>query len=303
MRRLLLLLLVACTTILAFAKKWTPEDVPMVHLQDARRYVCNPDGVLSQAAVDSTDHMLMRLQRDKGIQTVVVVVKQIEGDDPYQFGMAIGKKYGVGSGKQRTGLIVVLATEDRSFQILTGNGLEGTLPDAICRRVQNRITMPALREQKWDEAIMGTIQGLDTYARGDDSLTAESEEEEDDTAAAITGFIIALFFIAIVSFTIYQSQKRYKCPQCKKRMREISKKRVRMGNGVNGWKYRVLLRCPKCGYEKTIYEDDDSQNGSSAVPPIIPLGGGHSSGGFSGGSIGGSFGGGTFGGGGSGGRF
>ena len=151
MQKVLLLLIAACSFLLSFARKWTPEDVPMVHLQDARRYVCNPENVLSQAAVDSTDHMLIRLQRDKGVQTVVVVVKQIEGDDPYQFGMAIGKKYGVGSGKQRTGLIVVLATEDRSFQILTGNGLEGTLPDAICRRVQNRITMPALKEGKWDD--------------------------------------------------------------------------------------------------------------------------------------------------------
>lgn len=302
MQKVLLLLIAACSFLLSFARKWTPEDVPMVHLQDARRYVCNPENVLSQAAVDSTDHMLTRLQRDKGIQTVVVVVKQIEGDDPYQFGMAIGKKYGVGSGKQRTGLIVVLATEDRSFQILTGNGLEGTLPDAICRRVQNRITMPALKEGKWDEAIMGTIRGLESYIRGDESLTADPEED-DETDAAIAGFILAAFLIAIISYAIYKSQKRYKCPLCKTRMREVHRKRLRINKGTGEWKYRVLLRCPKCGREKVIYEDDDTQNGSSTIPPIMPIGGGNSSGGFSGGSIGGSFGGGTFGGGGSGGRF
>ena len=91
--------------------------------------VCNPDGVLSADATQRTNLLLKALEKDKGIQTVVVVVKQLEGDDPYQFGMDLARKYGIGN-KQRTGLIVILATEDRSYQILTGNGLEGTLPDA-----------------------------------------------------------------------------------------------------------------------------------------------------------------------------
>ena len=49
------------------AGKWTPETLPMVHLKDARRYVCNPDGVLSQAAVDSTDNLLQALEKEKGV--------------------------------------------------------------------------------------------------------------------------------------------------------------------------------------------------------------------------------------------
>ena len=29
------------------AKTWEAEDIPMVHLTDARRYVCDPDEILS----------------------------------------------------------------------------------------------------------------------------------------------------------------------------------------------------------------------------------------------------------------
>lgn len=129
------------------ARKWTPETLPMVHLKDATKYVCNPDGILKPATVDSADALLSALERDKGVQTVVVVVKQLEGDDPYSFGMALGKRYGIGDGKQRTGLILILATEDRSYQLLTGNGLEGTIPDAISRRIQNRVMVPELKRE------------------------------------------------------------------------------------------------------------------------------------------------------------
>ena len=56
----------------------------MVHLKDARRYVCNPDGVLSQAAVDSTDLLLQALEKEKGVETVVVVVEEEEESDELQ---------------------------------------------------------------------------------------------------------------------------------------------------------------------------------------------------------------------------
>ena len=149
------------------ARKWTPETLPMVHLKDATKYVCNPDGILKPATVDSADALLSALERDKGVQTVVVVVKQLEGDDPYSFGMALGKRYGIGDGKQRTGLILILATEDRSYQLLTGNGLEGTIPDAISRRIQNRVMVPELKKGDWDKAISNTLKSIDGYVRGE----------------------------------------------------------------------------------------------------------------------------------------
>lgn len=76
---------------------WTVDNLPMVHLQDARRYVCDPDGLLSVAARDSADRMLARLEQTKGIESVVVIVKRLEGGDCYEFGMQLARQYGVGS--------------------------------------------------------------------------------------------------------------------------------------------------------------------------------------------------------------
>ena len=165
------------------AEKWTAETLPMVYLQDARRHVCNPDGVLDEATVSSTDSLLTALEKDKGVQTVVVAVKQIEGGVPYEFGMSLARKHGIGSAKQNSGLIVVLATEDRAYQILTGTGLEGTLPDAICSRIERRVMVPRLKRGEWGPAISETMKAIDGYIRGDESLTAE--EDGDATEAAV----------------------------------------------------------------------------------------------------------------------
>ena len=274
----------------ALAQKWSVDNLEMVYLKDSTQYVCNPDGVMGDSARIATNRILRRLEVDKGVQTVVVVVKHLDGDDPFTFGMDLSRKYGIGN-KQNTGLIIILATEDRSYQILTGRGLEGTLPDAICRRVEDRIMVPQLKKANWDAAILETVRALDQVVRGDSTIIGDNDSEDDELPAVlilITGIVVAGIVIAIV--------KRKKCPKCGK------SKHLRLVKSITkGQKKTCTWHCTKCNhtFETTEQIGNDSLGGGAGAGPII-IGGGHRRGGGFGG---GSFGGGSFGGGGAGGRF
>ena len=74
------------------AEGYKVEEIPMVHLQDRTRYVSNPDGILSEAAVAVMDTTLFALEQKTGIQTVVVAVRQIEGGDCFDFAYQLGEK-------------------------------------------------------------------------------------------------------------------------------------------------------------------------------------------------------------------
>lgn len=297
------LLLLTCSLTIQ-AEKWTPETLPMVHLQDARRFVCNPDGILDEQTVRKTDQILQALKKDKGIESVVVVVKQLEGDDPFTFGMELSKRYGIGSARQNTGLIVILATEDRSYQILTGRGLEGTLPDAICRRIQNRVMVPQLKIGRWDSAIFNTVRSIDGYIRQDagirpDSLSEKHQGKDVTYSIIFTFLLLGGLFTGIILLTKYKNR----CPKCKKgQMKMTEKKHVRLTQSLTQGT-RIVYRCPHCGYEKVKFHPDDDFHQGGPVPPIFmggPIFGSRGSGSD---SWGGSFGGGDFDGGGSGGRF
>lgn len=285
------------------AMVWTPETLPMVHLQDSRKYVCNPDGVLSPQAVAVADSLLLHLEQKRGVETVVVAVKRIEGGDPYTFGMALSRKYGIGRKEQDSGLIIILATDDRKYYILIGKGLEGTLPDAICRRVENRQMLPALKKRDWDNAIVQTVYALARYVEGDKALVGDKADSEDNVLDMFLGLCIALLFGGALIFMGLSANRKGLCPKCRKgHLRIVKRTRVRTNDGA--WCLRTLYRCPKCGHEKTEYEDDNRFGNTVAggmMPPVFFGGfGGHGSGG---GLQGGSFGGGSFGGGGSGGSF
>ena len=175
------IVVVLCFVVAAPARTWTPEEVPIPRLQDVRRYVSNPEGILSAATVDSLDRQLGALERDRGVQTLVVVVDRLKGNDPYRFAMTLARKYGVGNRETRTGLVVVLATGDRSYQFLTGNGLEGTLPDGLIQQIEDRIFLPRLRRAQWDEAMLAAMSAVDRACRNDGELRVAKSSDDVST--------------------------------------------------------------------------------------------------------------------------
>ncbi len=72
------LLLLVCPLIRAI--EYTVDKVPNVHLDDGRRFVSNPDGILSAETVNTLDQMLFSLQEANTSEVAVVALQSI-GDN------------------------------------------------------------------------------------------------------------------------------------------------------------------------------------------------------------------------------
>jgi uncharacterized protein len=287
----------------AWATVYTADNLPVTPPTTGVTYTCNPDGILSAAAVDTIDAVLTRLDRTKGVKALVIVVGETQDGDAYRLAIDVGKKYGVGT-QQNTGFVLVLATTDRSYFLATGTGLEAYLPDALCKRVENRVMLPRLREAQWDAAIVETVQTLDGILEGDETLTAENSNDEDSDEDALLMMLVScgliLIFIGVTTGVNYLSEHR--CPHCGKMQLE----RVNARSYAEG-PYQVTeitYRCRHCGHQETRRrrQQRGSDNFGSGLGGGLFIGGMGGGGRSSGGSFG-SFGGGSFGGGGAGGKF
>ena len=156
MRKLLFIITFICLLggISVQAKEYTIKEIPMVHLQDRTRYVSNPDNILSPSAVATMDSILYALEEKTGIQTLVVAVTGIEGGDCFDFAYRLGKEMGVGQKERDNGLVILLSTDERCIQFATGYGLEGVLPDAICKRIQSRYMVKHLGKEELIQSIL-----------------------------------------------------------------------------------------------------------------------------------------------------
>lgn len=305
MKKLLAVTICLLLPLMAMSIAYTPDNLPVNLSPTEPTYTCNPDNVLSASTVDSLNLMLYSLEKSKGVKTLVIVVKDIEGDDPYEFSIGVGNKHGVGS-KQNTGLIVTLATEDRCYYILTGEGLEKHLPDAICKRVENRVMVPRLKQGDWDGAMTATVATLKGILEGDEELMRSVKDDSNEDTGPILFFTL---FIIVGTFMLFAfvTRQTKKCPHCGKyKLKVISNKTHTDRQGIRHT--NTILICQNCGKQVNRDQTEDPNGTGFGGGPFIvgmPLGGrGHrsSGGGFGGGGFG-SFGGGSFGGGGAGGRF
>ena len=299
-RGMLFLLILILGSLSVQAKEYTIQEIPMVHLQDRTRYVSNPDNILSSSAVATMDSILFALEEKTGIQTLVVAVTGIEGGDCFDFAYRLGKETGVGQKERDNGLVILLSTDERCIQFATGYGLEGVLPDAICKRIQSRYMVEPFSKGDWNTGMVEGIRAVNGYLDGS-MENIGSDDEEDDTIAIIA-LVLVFGSVVLIAFIIAYFGNR--CPKCKKRhaLQRISSQVVSRKLGVVT--SEVTYLCKYCGHRHVTKEQSDDPNfrGPRSGGPTIFMGGG-GFGGRGGGFSGGSFGGGSFGGGGAGSRF
>jgi Beta-propeller domains of methanol dehydrogenase type len=300
MKKIFSLLLIAllCAPVYGQAKKYKVEDIPNVQLSDARRFVSNPDGLLSSGAVYSIDTMLYSLKQTNRAQVVVIAVNSIGDADPTDFLFRLLERWGVGRRDIDNGLGMLLVIDQGAIEILTGYGLEGDLPDAILKRIINNYMLPAFRDKDWDGGMVAGVEAVKSILEG--AIPADLAADEDENPWFVLMAIVLVFLIPLaVLFTVAFFSNR--CPRCKKRALKRTSSRIVKKNGRKV--EEVTYVCKNCGY--VVIKDRDHHD-NSGIGPMVGggmIGGMGRGGGFGGGSSGGGFGGGSFGGGGARGRF
>ncbi len=305
MTRFFLSILFAFVSVAAGARTWQPDEVPNVQLADRSRYVSNPDGILSGGAVATIDS-LCRALRGQGIAEVAVAaLDDIEGGDSFAFAMRLFGSWGVGRKGADNGLGILLVEELHEIRFVTGPGLEGVLPDALCKRIQFSFMLPHFREGDYDAGMVAGMRAVAELLENGE-LDFGPEPDDDFPWWAIVLIVFGLFFSVAGVYSFVSLSRR--CPCCGKGMLRLHSKRVLSVTSD----YKLVEHayvCTHCGEEVRRTVRILRDNGRSSGGDIF-LGGGSGGGSFGGsrsgsfgGSGGGSFGGGSFGGGGAGSRW
>lgn len=283
------------------AKVYKPADITPVHLQDRDRYTSNPDGILSDQAVARIDAAFRTVEDSTGIQTLVAVVTDIDPDDCFEFTHQLAEKVGVGRSSSNNGLVILLSTGERCIQFATGYGVEGVLPDAICKRVQERYMNAHFANNEWDEGMVAGAEALrDILLKGE--YDDDDDDDEDLSAIAVLCVFLGMMLL-IIGLVVAVDRKSRKCPNCGKiALKQVGISTISKQNGVK--KELLTFKCSHCGFITSRNRTSYYSTGTGSRGSGPHIGGGFGGGGFSGGGhIGGSYGGGHFGGGGAGSRF
>ncbi len=232
--------------------------------------VVDQASILTQTQERDLTSKLAALERKSGDQVVVVTLKSLQAWPIEDWGLALGRGWGIGQKGKDNGVLLIVAPKDRELRIEVGYGLEGTLPDATANAIINNVIVPRFKAGNLYGGINDGVDAIGRALAGDElrfaSKPANASSGEQSPFLPVA-MILFMVFVMIVS-QVKSARRR---------------RRRRLGD----------------------YDDDDDSSGgfwggggswSSSDSSSGSSGGGFSGGGFSGG-------GGSFGGGGSSGRW
>jgi uncharacterized protein len=116
-------------------------------------FVTDSAGVIPADARQRMTRTIEALRAATGSEIAVLTVPTTEPLDDFSYAMRVADAWKVGGKGQDTGVLILLATQDRKLRILTGYGVEGILPDGLVGQIEDREILPSLRAGKFGEGL------------------------------------------------------------------------------------------------------------------------------------------------------
>jgi uncharacterized protein len=224
-------------------------------------------GTLSENEIASLENKLVAFNDTTSTQIAIVIMHSIGGYEISDYAYQLGRKWGIGQKEKNNGALILVAKDDRQVYIATGYGLEGTIPDALARRIVEQDIRPAFKQGNY---YAGLDKATDTMIKLASGEYSADDIKDKAPAGKFFPFIFIFLIMLVIFFSKYRSARSYASM-----------------NGMSFWAAWALLNAAR-GSSRGSWGGFTSGSG---------FGGGSSGGGFGG------FGGGSFGGGGAGGSW
>lgn len=208
MRRLLCCLLCLCsmagTMWAAQTKAYTPEMVPNVQVQDARRYVTDEVGWLSADERNALDERLAAIRANYGVEFVMVLLPSI-GDEPIaEFSNALFRLWGLGDKQRNNGLLLLVVADARQSRFEVGYGAEGVLPDAMTYKIQEKALNPNFKQGDYARGLLAATEMVSQALAGDADMVPADRREQTNQEPVITGReIVVVCLLILVAISIF----------------------------------------------------------------------------------------------------
>lgn len=145
---------------------------------------------------------------DKGLaQAAVVIVPTTHGLPIFDYALQVADRWQLGNKDIDDGLLILVAVNDRDLYILTGYGLEGTLPDAAVKRIIRENITPLFKQNDYAAGISAGISALEArleadpevLARADAQAAERARGESNDAPSSVFLFIMAMIFGNVIT--------------------------------------------------------------------------------------------------------
>lgn len=160
------------------------------------------------------DRRLQTFERETSNQIVVAIFPNLPPDtDQFSFTTDVFRAWKPGQAGRDNGAILFVFVREHQIWIQTGRGLEGALPDAVCKRITADVIAPAFKSGQYDAGIEAGVNAMISATRGEFQGTGRTHAQAQagarrDQGSGWGGLILILILFLIFS-QIGRGRRRY----------------------------------------------------------------------------------------------
>ncbi len=157
--------------------------------------------VLDQANVFSLDEerslrqLIYNIEEETTVEVAVWTVGTLDGYPIFNAALEAGRKWGVGQKENNNGLVLLIAVDDRDWFMVTGYGVEGTLPDVTVKRIGERYFPPNFRQGNYARGVELALNDIKALLVADPTVVAEYDRSLSFLDFIRTVVAVLLFFV------------------------------------------------------------------------------------------------------------
>ncbi|MEO6875218.1 MAG: TPM domain-containing protein [Opitutaceae bacterium] len=160
-------------------------------------------GIVPRATAQSLDAELTQFERETSNQLLVAIYPHMQSDSSIEdYTVRVAQSWGVGLKGKKNGAVLFIFSNDHKLYIQVGYGLEGALPDALCKQIiANEIT-PLFRSGDYAGGVTAGVHALMAAAKGEYKGTGASVADGSSGRTGFSGLALIFFFVIVVSSLI-----------------------------------------------------------------------------------------------------
>lgn len=162
--------------------------------------VVDDANIFRGAQVKELTSLLIGLEKDSGIQGVVVTVKSLQGYDVADYTVRLAEEWKIGSKQKDNGLILLIAPNERDVRIEVGYGLEHKLTDGVSGYIIRNSIIPYFKSGNYYGGAKEGLITVNNVMTGKTTISQEDirESQQAENEGSSIGYLIFLIIIAFL---------------------------------------------------------------------------------------------------------
>lgn len=195
MKRLLSIFILLLVSLLSFSQD--KFDLEKLLQQKPNKLVNDYTTTLTADQQQVLEQKLVAFDDSTSTQIAVVIIPTLNGNDVSDYGVRLGRAWGIGGKERNNGVLLLIvngdkANGDRKLYIGTGYGVEGALPDITAKHIIDDVIVPNF---KGDDYYRGIEEGTDAIMQ---AVKGEYKAPEGYNSRKNKGGIGRIIFIIII---------------------------------------------------------------------------------------------------------